>query len=258
MAARESRDQQAEGRTGNDPRRQREVPAYPAATGGGDGPPRETPPVQNVGHPAPLAPPPAPPAPAPPAPAAPPVTGTADTPVTPLSASPLSAAPSEDRGATGRSGGSRHDTPAVTPAAPRGRSGADPLTHDGDGDLPANGARPADGRVSGSGHSPGQGHGGSGTPEPLLGDADRTRLAERLHHALAGFVDSPRDSVAEAAEVLDEVEKELIASLQDRRTALRAGWQGNGDSGGRRASDTEQLRLTLRTYREVTERLLRA
>ncbi|MEV4949344.1 hypothetical protein [Streptomyces sp. NPDC053755] len=91
--------------------------------------------------------------------------------------------------------------------------------------------------------------------EPLLGGTDRDRLGRRMHHALAGFVDSPRDSVAEAAEVLDEVERQLVASLQERRAALRKGWQPGGDSGDR-GVDTEQLRLTLRTYREVTERLL--
>ncbi|MFD3728131.1 hypothetical protein [Streptomyces sp. NPDC058671] len=91
----------------------------------------------------------------------------------------------------------------------------------------------------------------------LLGDAERDRLGQRLHHALAGFVDSPHDSVAEAAEVLAEAEHQLIASLRDRRAELLAGWQGKGRKGGP-DPDTEQLRLTLRTYREVTERLLRA
>ncbi|MEU6620074.1 hypothetical protein ABZ926_04705 [Streptomyces litmocidini] len=90
----------------------------------------------------------------------------------------------------------------------------------------------------------------------LLDDAERDRLGQRLHHALATFVDTPRASVAEAAEVLTEVEQQLIASLRVRRAALRAGWQENGDPNGP-GPDTEQLRLTLRTYREVTERLLR-
>ncbi|MFF8607116.1 hypothetical protein ACF06X_14345 [Streptomyces sp. NPDC015346] len=226
-----------ENRPGGASRQEPEAPAYPAPTGTGDGSPRKAAPVpaENVGRPVPPPPPP------------PPVTGATGTPVTPLATSPMSAASSEDRSATGRNGGSRSDAPAVTPVAPRGRSAADPLGRDGRGD--ANDGRHADGT------GPGAGPGGDGRPERLLGDADRARLGERLHHALAGFVDSPRDSVAEAAEVLDEVERELIASLQDRRTALRAGWQGDGDSGDRGA-DTEQLRLTLRTYREVTERLL--
>ncbi|MFE2560261.1 hypothetical protein ACFXGT_30425 [Streptomyces sp. NPDC059352] len=138
----------------------------------------------------------------------------------------------------------------MPPAAPRGRDTTD---------------RSGDGHASGDSHASGDGHGPGGQPTgdghgpggQLLGDSERDRLGQRLHHALAGFVDSPHDSVAEAAEVLAEAEQQLIASLRDRRTALRAGWQENGDPDGP-GPDTEQLRLTLRTYREVTERLLRA
>ncbi|MBT2445153.1 hypothetical protein J7E93_34735 [Streptomyces sp. ISL-36] len=132
----------------------------------------------------------------------------------------------------------------------------DSATHDGH--TPASGREPGhagrgDPHGDGARHAPDPD--GNGPPELLLGASDRDRLGQRLHHALAGFVDSPRDSVAEAAEVLDEVEKQLIASLQDRSSTLRAGWQGKGASSGR-GVDTEHLRLTLRTYREVTERLL--
>ncbi|MFJ8659412.1 hypothetical protein [Streptomyces sp. NPDC093795] len=170
--------------------------------------------------------------------------------------------PSEDPGATGRSGGSRTDAPAPTPAAPRGRDTTDrqDVGHAsddghslgrGDGSEQVSGVG---GPASGTGQAPGAGD-GPGTQ--LLGDVERDVLGQRLHHALAGFVDSPHDSVAEAAEILAEAEQQLIAALKDRREALRAGWQPAGDAGGRGA-DTEQLRLTLRTYREVTERLLRA
>ncbi|MGW7431463.1 hypothetical protein ACWGIN_18200 [Streptomyces sp. NPDC054861] len=128
--------------------------------------------------------------------------------------------------------------------------GTGPAADPGFGTGPA-----ADGGLAqGSDRAHGQGQGGA-APEPLLDGTDRDRLGRRMHHALAGFVDSPHDAVAEAAEVLDEVEKQLIASLQDRRAALREGWQGKGAS-GEGGVDTERLRLTLRTYREVTERLL--
>ncbi|MGW2017633.1 hypothetical protein [Streptomyces sp. NPDC001927] len=156
----------------------------------------------------------------------------------PLSKAPQSAVPSEDPGAAGRSGGSRTNAPAATPAAPRGREAAD---------------RPGD-----SGHTDGGGDVGHGDHPAgeLLGGSERDRLSGRLHHALAGFVDAPRDAVAEAAEVLEEVEQQLVDSLRDRRAALQAGWQRSGDPNGPRP-DTERLRLTLQTYREVTERLLR-
>ncbi|MFJ3582979.1 hypothetical protein ACIPPS_12235 [Streptomyces sp. NPDC090127] len=173
----------------------------------------------------------------------------------PLSKSPQSTVPSDDPGAAGRSGGSRTHAPAATPAAPRGREAA---------------ARPGDiGRSQGADRSGMDGRGeasatglghtvdGDGPAGHLLGGGERDRLADRLHHALAGFVDAPRDAVAEAAGVLEEVEQQLLASLRDRRAALQAGWQRSGDPNGPRP-DTEQLRLTLQTYREVTERLLRA
>ncbi|MFD3531913.1 hypothetical protein [Streptomyces sp. NPDC058664] len=165
-----------------------------------------------------------------------------------LSQAPQSAVPSDDPGATGRNGGSRTNAPAAPPAAPRGRDTTD---------------RPGDGHVPGGvgGPVPGTGDGSAtatdGPTGQLLGDAERDRLGQRLHHALAGFVDSPHESVAEAAEVLAEAEQQLVAALRDRRVALRAGWQPNGGPDGQ-GPDTEQLRLTLRTYREVTERLLRA
>ncbi|MFH9725850.1 hypothetical protein ACH4M4_23225 [Streptomyces sp. NPDC017254] len=179
---------------------------------------------------------------------------------------PQSAVPSEDPSATGRSGGSRTHAPAPTPAAPRGRDTTD---SPGDGHASGDGRGPGHGGrdqrdvsgVGGPGSGTGTEHGpapdGGGPAGQLLGDDERDLLGQRLHQALAGFVDSPQDSVAEAAEVLAAVEQQLIASLRDRRTALRAGWQENGDPAGP-GPDTEQLRLTLRTYREVTERLLRA
>ncbi|TXS21747.1 hypothetical protein EAO71_26960 [Streptomyces sp. ms191] len=234
--ARENRDQWTEGRTeggsDNDPA----IPAVPAQRAGRTAPP------------APSVPPPAPPV-------TPPAAGT---PASPLSKSPQSAAPSDAPSATGRNGGSRKETPAETPAAPRGRTATDRPAPEGQAPEPG---RVAPGEGRGDHHAAGTGPTadleGTGPAGALLGDRDRERLGQRLHHALAGFVDSPRDAVAKAADVLDETEEQLIASLKDRRTALRAGWQQGGDARDRGA-DTEQLRLTLRTYREVTERLLGA
>ncbi|MFG3343855.1 hypothetical protein ACGF1Z_02190 [Streptomyces sp. NPDC048018] len=170
------------------------------------------------------------------------------------------AVPSDAPSATGRSGGSRTNAPAATPAAPRGR---DTASRPGDDGTPVDAGRGQDhahGAGPGTASGPGPelaAHDGGGPAGPLLGDAERDRLGQLLHQALAGFVDGPRDSVAEADEVLAEVERQLVASLRDRRAALSAGWQENGDPAGP-GPDTEQLRQTLRTYREVTERLLRA
>ncbi|MFJ2055045.1 hypothetical protein ACIOMM_03790 [Streptomyces sp. NPDC087908] len=191
--------------------------------------------------------------------------------------------PSDGPGAPGRNDGSGKHAPVTPPSAPGGRTTkgtADDRTPGRDDRTPGENRTPGDNPTPGAGRTPGGDHradrtaaGTDGLPGThhrqsgdesadgaagqLLDAGERDRLGERLHHALAGFVDSPRDSVAEAADLLEETERQLVAALRDRRTALRAGWQQDGDQ-GRTAQDTEQLRLTLRTYREVTERLLRA
>jgi len=52
--------------------------------------------------------------------------------------------------------------------------------------------------------------------------------------------------------VLGDAATQFTAILKERRRALRAGWQGP-DTEAR----TEELRLALRQYREIAERLLR-
>jgi hypothetical protein len=106
-----------------------------------------------------------------------------------------------------------------------------------------------------------------GRPEPsgqqgphpavqLIPPDECDKLALRLQQSLTGFVDGPRHAVEEAAAVLDETAKRVMAALTQRRNSLRDGWQGASE--GRSAeADTEELRLALRAYREVTERLLR-
>jgi len=89
--------------------------------------------------------------------------------------------------------------------------------------------------------------------EGLLGQDPHDTLAQRLRHAVSGFVDGPRDAVEEADEILGEVAEQLAEAVERRRRSLRTAWQVQADNG----ADTEQLRLALRDYREMTERLLR-
>jgi hypothetical protein len=89
-----------------------------------------------------------------------------------------------------------------------------------------------------------------------------------MRHAVVGFVDGPRDAVEEADQVLEELAARLTDAVDRRRRTLRGSWQetakGKGDGGKDRATaatsaptvDTEQLRLALRDYRALTERLL--
>ncbi|MDQ0962224.1 hypothetical protein QFZ66_006102 [Streptomyces sp. B4I13] len=100
----------------------------------------------------------------------------------------------------------------------------------------------------------------------LLPDEECDRIATRLRHAVVGFVDGPRDAVVEADEVLEELAGRLTEAVDRRRSTLRGSWQqeGGGKTHGGKdrgptaatAVDTEQLRLALRDYRELTERLL--
>ncbi|MDN3297870.1 hypothetical protein QWM81_28295 [Streptomyces ficellus] len=86
----------------------------------------------------------------------------------------------------------------------------------------------------------------------LLRAGERDALAQRMQQALTGFVDSPQRAVEEAAGVLETAADHLTTALAERRRSLRTGWDGREG-----ATDTEHLRVTLRAYREMTERLLR-
>ncbi|MGW0710002.1 hypothetical protein ACWD4G_29285 [Streptomyces sp. NPDC002643] len=95
----------------------------------------------------------------------------------------------------------------------------------------------------------------------LLPHEECDKLGSRLRHAVGGFVDGPRTAVEEADHVLEEVAARVGDAVKQRRRTLRASWQGPAEPGREAASgdsgDTEQLRLALRDYRELTERLLR-
>ncbi|WP_329115535.1 hypothetical protein [Streptomyces sp. NBC_01465] len=87
--------------------------------------------------------------------------------------------------------------------------------------------------------------------EPLLTQSERDKLTLRLTQALNTFVDSPRQAVSEADSAFDEIVTHLTETLDERRRMLRASWQGQGAG-----AETEELRLALRQYREITGKLL--
>ncbi|MEV5331618.1 hypothetical protein [Streptomyces werraensis] len=95
----------------------------------------------------------------------------------------------------------------------------------------------------------------------LLADDTCDRLSAQLRQAVAGFVDRPRDAVEEADLVLHEITERINDALTERRRTLTQHWKTpvsgdpkKGDAAP--AADTEQLRLALRDYRELAERLL--
>jgi hypothetical protein len=64
------------------------------------------------------------------------------------------------------------------------------------------------------------------------------------------FVDDPRASVTEAADVIDQVAAQLQEAIQARQRSLRGRWDGGTQA------DTEVLRETLRMYRAFLYQLI--
>ncbi|MFM9441760.1 hypothetical protein [Streptomyces acidiscabies] len=90
---------------------------------------------------------------------------------------------------------------------------------------------------------------------PLIAQDECDKLELKMRHALAGFVDDPKEAVVEADQVLEELATRFTEAITRRRRTVRGAWQAGG--GGTPApGDTEQLRLALRDYRELCERLL--
>jgi hypothetical protein len=99
------------------------------------------------------------------------------------------------------------------------------------------------------------GHGsGSGAAAGLLPHDECDKLELRLRNAVSGFVDRPKEAVEEADQVVEEIAGRFTEALTRRRRTLRMSWQGGEDK--TTGHDTEQLRLALRDYRELAERLL--
>ncbi|WP_405493178.1 hypothetical protein [Streptomyces sp. NBC_00096] len=86
----------------------------------------------------------------------------------------------------------------------------------------------------------------------LLAQSDRDRLTLRLQHALGTFVRSPREAVDEADTAFADATTRVTAALVERRRAIDSAHRNLGSG-----AETEDLRLALRQYREITLRLLR-
>ncbi|MBK3629779.1 hypothetical protein JHN59_34230 [Streptomyces sp. MBT49] len=182
------------------------------------------------------------------------------------------------------SAGSRGTAPVTEPTPLGAGTGADTGVSAGTGTLHASdedgtaarhhergavdtvsGREPAAASAGSAGRDTYGAHGAS-----LLPVDECDRMASRMRHAVVGFVDGPRDAVAEADQVLEELAASFTDAVDRRRRALRGTWQSaeatrdgkDAKDGKDRVAapvsdiDTEQLRLTLKDYRELTERLL--
>ncbi|MEU5424921.1 hypothetical protein AB0H73_04830 [Streptomyces olivoreticuli] len=94
-----------------------------------------------------------------------------------------------------------------------------------------------------TGHIPGS--------EQLFPQDARDKLATLLQQAVNTFVDHPRQAVEEAEGAFDKAVTYLTDTLAERGRVLRARWQDQYSE-----AETEELRLALRQYREITEQLL--
>ncbi|MGW6205916.1 hypothetical protein ACWF9B_20025 [Streptomyces sp. NPDC055089] len=143
-------------------------------------------------------------------------------------------------GAPGTAGSPRPDS--TTDARPRPKTSAS-------ASAPLNGEGTADNR---EGTADAADRSTAHTLRPLFPEADHDKLALRIQHAVSEFVESPRRAVEEAESTFDTVVEGLKDALEEHRRTL--GTVGrDGDPGMR----TEELRVTLQHYRDLTERLLR-
>ena len=101
-----------------------------------------------------------------------------------------------------------------------------------------------------------------GAPRPA-GDAQRPEAAQPLFplgvleefnvrwtEIQAGFVDTPREAVERADELVAHAIKRLAESFSTERAKLEEQWSRNGDV------STEDLRIALQRYRSFFHRLL--
>lgn len=128
-------------------------------------------------------------------------------------------------------------------------SSNDAVLVDDSRDQHADDAYAADRSRAGGEHFDARADEGSGHPQ-LLDDSDQ--LLERWQHVQAAFVDSPRDAVREASDIVGDVLERLSSSFNTERRRLDEAWESGGEP------STEDLRVALRRYRAFFERLLAA
>ncbi|MGP4103125.1 hypothetical protein [Nonomuraea sp. KM90] len=140
-------------------------------------------------------------------------------------------------------GGAYDDDPSYRD--PYARTGGDMLTEPGartvDDDVDPAHATPA-----ATGETPAH----AAPDDIVLFDQDPTQVQARWRDLQASFVDDPGQAVQRADGLVGEVVESLTSTLTSRTSALRDRWKDA------ESTDTEQLRLALRDYRTVLERLL--
>ncbi|RPK80101.1 MULTISPECIES: hypothetical protein [Streptomyces] len=89
---------------------------------------------------------------------------------------------------------------------------------------------------------------------PLFTAEEQEAFAARIQQAVTGFVEDPQRAVRDADATFGEAVASLGAALEERGRRLRAGKGGSDSATG---AGTEDLRIALQHYRDLTERLVR-
>ncbi|MFT9790532.1 hypothetical protein ACMZ5E_30460 [Streptomyces rhizosphaericola] len=191
--------------------------------------------------------------------APPPGEASSATPVPPTAAKPSGPPQTADRTHTDLTSADRtHPDPTSADRTSAGRASTDRTHADPDRAVPARPeefpeasrtATTSDSRTTASpGRTESPGHSG----RPLFAAEQREKFDARIHQAVAGFVENPRQAVQEADAAFDDVVAGLTEALAERSRLLRA-----DRDGGKSEAGTEDLRIALQQYRDLTERLVR-
>ncbi|TDC53334.1 hypothetical protein E1281_17930 [Actinomadura sp. KC345] len=89
----------------------------------------------------------------------------------------------------------------------------------------------------------------AGTPAKLFDPAESERFRERWREVQSAFVDDPGGSVRRADDLASEAVDALGRAIAAHRRTLSEGLEGRGHA------DTERLRLALRGYRDLLDRI---
>ncbi|MFJ6850558.1 hypothetical protein ACIQM3_08470 [Streptomyces sp. NPDC091271] len=117
---------------------------------------------------------------------------------------------------------------------------------------PAPRTAPAAPRAERTGHHETTGHHASTDTDRLVPRDAQDRLALRMQQAVTDFVESPRRAVEEADSTFDQIVSGLTEALAERRRVLRSSWQEQDTE-----AQTEELRIALQRYRDLSEQLLK-
>ncbi|MFG1855256.1 hypothetical protein ACGFJT_25740 [Actinomadura geliboluensis] len=91
--------------------------------------------------------------------------------------------------------------------------------------------------------------GPAAVPDGLFDPAETERFRERWREVQSAFVDDPGAAVRRADELAAEAAEALGRAIAAHRRALSDGLDGGGQA------DTERLRLALRGYRDLLDRV---